>query len=76
MLEADTTSGAPALLPRGRQVDFAALSDPARWKPEFAVPYNQRQIGSNIFSGHGQDKNVNRHKHQTPQEKGTAMRLI
>jgi len=48
MLEAETTSGAPALLPRGRQVDFAALSDPARWKPEFAVPFNQRVIGRKI----------------------------
>jgi len=41
---------APAtLLPRGRQVDFTQLSSPARWKPEFAVPYNQRMIGSKVL---------------------------
>ncbi|MFN8643476.1 MAG: His-Xaa-Ser system radical SAM maturase HxsB [Candidatus Binatia bacterium] len=49
MLDADTTSGAPALLPRGRQVDFANLSDPSRWQPEFAVPFNQRVIGRKIL---------------------------
>jgi len=36
-------------LPRGRQVDFTGLSSPDRWKPEFAVPYNQRQIGSKVL---------------------------
>jgi len=38
-----------ALLPRGRQVDFTQLSTPARWKPEFAVPYNQRVIGRKVL---------------------------
>ena len=49
MLDADTTSGAPALLPRGRQVDFATLSDPSRWNPDFAVPFNQRVIGRRVL---------------------------
>jgi His-Xaa-Ser system radical SAM maturase HxsB len=49
MLEADTTSGAPALLPRGRQVDFTAVSDPSRWNPDFAVPFNQRVIGRKVL---------------------------
>ncbi|HYD46796.1 MAG TPA: His-Xaa-Ser system radical SAM maturase HxsB [Terriglobales bacterium] len=39
----------PTLLPRGRQVDLAALSDPQRWQPEIAVPFNQRRIGSKIL---------------------------
>jgi His-Xaa-Ser system radical SAM maturase HxsB len=45
-------TGAPppsTLLPRGRQVDFAQLSSPERWKPEFAVPFNQRVIGQKIL---------------------------
>ncbi len=47
MLEA---AGAPAeLLPRGRQVDFTALSHPSRWQPEFAVPFNQRAIGRKVL---------------------------
>ncbi|MBX3025700.1 His-Xaa-Ser system radical SAM maturase HxsB [bacterium] len=48
MLESASTSGAPPLLPRGRQVDLAALSDPSRWQPEYAVPFNQRVIGRKI----------------------------
>lgn len=43
-----TPSPAHPLLPRGRQVDFAALAD-ARPNPAFAVPFNQRQIGSKIL---------------------------
>ncbi|MGH7785632.1 MAG: His-Xaa-Ser system radical SAM maturase HxsB [Candidatus Binatia bacterium] len=38
-----------ALLPRGRQVDLGRISDPSRWKPEFAVPFNQRVIGEKIL---------------------------
>jgi uncharacterized protein len=37
------------LLPRGRQVDFTQLSSPSGWKPEFAVPYNQRMIGEKVL---------------------------
>ncbi|MCK6556774.1 His-Xaa-Ser system radical SAM maturase HxsB [Candidatus Binatia bacterium] len=37
------------LLPRGRQVDFTALSDPERWRPEFAVPFSQRRIGGKVL---------------------------
>ena len=37
------------LLPRGRQVDFTQLSSPSRWKPEFAVPFNQRMIGQKVL---------------------------
>ena len=37
------------LLPRGRQVDFTQLSSPSRWKPEFAVPFNQRMIGKRML---------------------------
>ena len=36
------------LLPRGRQVDLAAISSPDAWRPEFAVPFNQRVIGRKI----------------------------
>jgi His-Xaa-Ser system radical SAM maturase HxsB len=36
-------------LPHGRQVDFTALSSPDRWKPEFAVPFNQRVIGEKVL---------------------------
>ena len=43
------TAARDALLPRGRQVDFGSLSTPDRWKPEFAVPFNQRVIGSKIL---------------------------
>ncbi len=43
-----TPSPAHPLLPRGRQVDFVALAD-ARPNPDFAVPFNQRQIGSKIL---------------------------
>lgn len=49
MLEPSATGGASPLLPRGRQVDFAAVSDPSRWQPEFAVPFNQRVIGRKIL---------------------------
>src|SRR4051812_1445466 len=41
-------SQAPDLLPRGRQVDFAALS-PERWKPGFATPFNQRMIAGKVL---------------------------
>ena len=45
------TSSSPvtANLPKGRQVDFMTLSSPGKWKPEFAVPFNQRQIGQKIL---------------------------
>lgn len=36
------------LLPRGRQVDFTALG-PERWAPGFAMPFNQRMIGSKVL---------------------------
>lgn len=36
------------LLPRGRQVDFSTLAAD-RWKPEFAVPFNQRMIGDRVL---------------------------
>ncbi|HVM97301.1 MAG TPA: His-Xaa-Ser system radical SAM maturase HxsB [Candidatus Acidoferrales bacterium] len=48
-MNSESSSDTSALLPRGRQVDFARLSSPANWKPEFAVPYNQRIIGSKIL---------------------------
>jgi uncharacterized protein len=49
-MEADRTTATPAvLLPRGRQVDFRQLSSPSRWRPEFAVPYNQRMIGQKVL---------------------------
>jgi len=35
-------------LPRGSQVALAELSDPANWRPEFAVPFNQRTIGDKV----------------------------
>jgi His-Xaa-Ser system radical SAM maturase HxsB len=50
MLDAVEPPAAPAAqLPRGRQVDFARLSSPSAWKPEFAIPYNQRVIGEKIL---------------------------
>lgn len=42
-------TASPQLLPRGRQVDFTQLSSPERWKPDFAVPYNQRMIGQKVL---------------------------
>ncbi len=49
-LEADSVQRpASDLLPHGRQVDFATLSSPDRWKPEFAVPFNQRVIGEKVL---------------------------
>jgi His-Xaa-Ser system radical SAM maturase HxsB len=42
-------STSTTLLPRGRQVDFTHLSSPDRWKPELAVPYNQRMIGQKVL---------------------------
>jgi len=44
-----TAAPSHLLLPRGRQVDFTQLSDPGRWKPDFAVPYNQRMIGEKVL---------------------------
>jgi His-Xaa-Ser system radical SAM maturase HxsB len=52
MLEAETNAVQPAPLthlPRGRQVDFQRLSSPNLWKPEFAVPFNQRMIGEKVL---------------------------
>lgn len=43
-----TPSAAHPLLPRGHQVDFAALAD-AQPAPDFAVPFNQRVIGRKIL---------------------------
>jgi len=43
------TAASTPLLPRGHQVDFTRLSSPSRWKPEFAVPYNQRTIGQRVL---------------------------
>lgn len=37
------------LLPKGKQVDFSTMPAPGKWKPEFAVPFNQRQIGKKIL---------------------------
>jgi His-Xaa-Ser system radical SAM maturase HxsB len=37
------------LLPKGKQVDLTKISSPTRWKPEFAVPFNQRQLGKKIL---------------------------
>jgi His-Xaa-Ser system radical SAM maturase HxsB len=49
-LETVSSNGAQSvLLPRGRQVDFTQLSEPSRWRPEFAVPFNQRVIGKRIL---------------------------
>jgi hypothetical protein len=49
-LETVSNNGAQSvLLPRGRQVDFTQLSEPSRWRPEFAVPFNQRVIGKRIL---------------------------
>ena len=45
----DTQPQTAVVLPRGRQVDFTQLSSPARWKPEFAVPFNQRMIGQKVL---------------------------
>ncbi|MBI3785635.1 MAG: His-Xaa-Ser system radical SAM maturase HxsB [Deltaproteobacteria bacterium] len=45
----EVRSDTSTLLPRGRQVDFAQLSSPSQWKPDFAVPYNQRVIGKKIL---------------------------
>lgn len=42
-------NAAAALLPKGRQVDFAALPGPAEWRPEFALPFNQRRIGDKVL---------------------------
>src|SRR5438105_578537 len=42
-------NGSSPSLPRGRQVDFTRLSSPARWRPGFAVPYNQRMIGQKVL---------------------------
>lgn len=36
-------------LPHGRQVDFTKLSSPGQWRPEFAVPFNQRMIGDKVL---------------------------
>ncbi len=36
-------------LPHGKQVDFSRLPSPASWKPEFAVPFNQRMIGEKVL---------------------------
>jgi His-Xaa-Ser system radical SAM maturase HxsB len=47
--ETIATPSTPTPLPRGRQVDFTTLSSPARWKPQFAVPYNQRMIGTKVL---------------------------
>ena len=50
MLESSTPSRVSTdLLPRGRQVDFATLSNPSAWKPDFTVPFNQRIIGKKIL---------------------------
>ena len=49
MLESTEPLASPRVLPRGRQVDFASLGDPSAWKPEFAVPFNQRMIGSKVL---------------------------
>ncbi len=49
---AETNFGAAASLshlPRGRQVDFTSISSPDKWKPEFALPFNQRTIGNKIL---------------------------
>lgn len=46
--ETGTTPTASTHLPHGRQVDFTKLSDPSQWKPDFAVPFNQRQLGQKI----------------------------
>ena len=35
------------LLPRGRQVDFTDFA-PERWKPGFAMPFNQRMIRGRV----------------------------
>jgi len=43
-----TSAAARPLLPRGQQVDFTRLSSPEQWKPQFAVPFNQRRIGEKI----------------------------
>jgi His-Xaa-Ser system radical SAM maturase HxsB len=37
------------LLPRGRQIDLREIGDPQRWNPGFAVPFNQRLIGSKVL---------------------------
>jgi sulfatase maturation enzyme AslB (radical SAM superfamily) len=46
-------AGAPppaaTVLPRGRQVDFTRLAGREHWKPEFAVPFNQRVIGKKVL---------------------------
>jgi His-Xaa-Ser system radical SAM maturase HxsB len=47
-IESLPTPRAAARLPHGRQVDFSDLR-PELWKPEFAVPFNQRQIGEKIL---------------------------
>jgi len=39
----------PPSLIRGRQVDFTQLASPDRWRPDFAVPYNQRMIGRKVL---------------------------
>ena len=39
------------LLPKGKQVDLTKISSPGRWKPEFAVPFNQRKLGKKILAG-------------------------
>ena len=48
-MEPTRATDSTALLPRGRQVDFTQLGSPSRWKPEFAVPYNQRVIGQKVL---------------------------
>jgi uncharacterized protein len=48
MLEPSTLANGGSHLTRGRQVDFSAL-DPSAWKPGFAVPFNQRMIGSKVL---------------------------